>query len=78
MNIIPRRIRRKLSKWVYNRYYKTTVDFETCVYSGMLYTTDGTYIKMASYGEDETLWLAMPDGTFMKQKPPTTAIWVEV
>ena len=78
MNIIPRRIRRTISKWVYDRYYRSTVEFETCVYSGMLYTTDGTYIKMAEYAEEGVLFLAMPDGTFLKQKPPTVAMWVEV
>lgn len=80
MNLIPKRIKRKIGKWVYNRYYKSSVEFETSVYSGMIYTTDGTYIEILSADDwtEQKRFLAMPDGTFKEMKPPTIAVWVEV
>jgi len=58
-------LRKPIGKWVYNRYYRSTVEFETSVYSGMVYTTDGTYIRMA-LPDDDKMFLAMPDGIFLR------------
>jgi hypothetical protein len=70
-------LRKRASKWVYNRYYRAGVEFETCIYSGQYLVYADEMIRLARPDDDLPFFLAMPDGTFIKSTGGKTYV-VEV